>query len=323
MKLWNTTRAMVLIAAMIGCSSAWAASSSLIEQGKEHFKAKRFYAAEDCFNRALQEDPQNQIIYFYLGQTLEQLYDSKAAKSAYTNGFRINPFNKLGVSTKEALIQLNGRVEADIHKPSDDVKTTVKTVEMIRRQAADGRERYIRWGNAHSEHAVGMGNMAAARFGYEDPMTLNGVRRGDRMYDYYGANSANEVSGRSQIRSSWVRADAQKEALRHQSAALKAARELSASAANLEALLAEKPRPGGAKLRALGTQLYVRYYGNEDHEAPTPPEDPPIELKATELSWKGSPAAPTIASKQLSATPQSTESISLSQAAASILREKF
>jgi len=54
-------------------------------------------------------------------------------------------------------------------------------------------------------------------------------------------------------------------------------------------LLAEPKRPGEPKLRALGTQLYVRYYGTEDHSDPTPPEDPPIELKATELKLASLP----------------------------------
>jgi len=58
---------------------------------------------------------------------------------------------------------------------------------------------------------------------------------------------------------------------------------LQSSANNLQYLLADKKHPGEAKLRAFGTNLFVRYYGNEDHEAPTPPPDPILQLRATQL----------------------------------------
>ncbi len=315
MRLWRTAKVLILMAAVVGGTSAHA--SNLIEEGKEHFKARRFYAAEDCFNRASQTDPQNQLIHYYLGQTLEQLYDAKAAKAAYTDCFRINPFNEQGVAAKQALVHLSGRVEAEAHAPVDDVKVTAKTIEMINRQVADGQARYVRWGNSNSAHAISIGNMSAARMGYDAQMSLRGVRRGGRLYDYGGGR---DVSNSSEIRSSWIRADAQREALKHQIAAVQSCRELAASAANLEALIAEKKRPGEAKLRALGTQLYVRYYGDEDHESPTPPQDPPIELRATELSLKGLSGLSKIATKSMHTEP---EPFSLSQAAGLVLRSKY
>jgi hypothetical protein len=138
-------------------------------------------------------------------------------------------------------------------------------------------------------------------------MTWAGVRRGNRLYDY---NGMEDWSSRGQIRTSWIRADAQVQALRHRSAADQSARELAASAANLEALIAEKKRPGEAKLRALGTQLYVRYYGTEDHDAPTPPQDPLIELKATELRLSSLPPI----------KMETTANVSLAQIVGSTLR---
>jgi len=307
MRLKDTARLLVLVAAFIGGTSAHA--TSLINEGREHFLARRFYAAEDCFNRASQADPQNQMIRFYLGQTLENLYDDQAAKAAYTDCFRINPFNEQGNAAKKALLQLNGRVEERAHQATDTPEVTKKTVEMINRQSREMQANYIHWGNANSQRAISMGNRISARNGYFEPMTWSGVRGGRRLYDYSGME---DWSNSGQIRTSWVRADAQVQALRHQSASVQSARELAATAANLEALIAEKKRPGEAKLRALGTQLYVRYYGTEDHDAPTPPQDPLIELKATELRLSSMPQIKTVTSGN----------VGLAQSIGSMLRSK-
>jgi tetratricopeptide (TPR) repeat protein len=307
MRLKDSARLLVLVAAIMGGTSAHA--TSLIDEGREHFMARRFYAAEDCFNRASQADPQNQLIRFYLGQTLEHLYDEKAAKVAYTDCFRINPFNEQGSAAKKALLQLNGRIEERAHQATDTPDVTRKTVEMINRQSGEMQANYIRWGNTTSQRAISNGNRIASRNGYFEPMTLAGVRGGSRLYDYTGME---DWSSRGQIRTSWIRADAQVQALRHQSASVRSARELAATAANLEALIAEKKRPGEAKLRALGTQLYVRYYGSEDHDAPTPPQDPLIELKATELRLSSLPPIRT----------ETSANVSLAQSVGSMLRSK-
>ena len=62
------------------------------------------------------------------------------------------------------------------------------------------------------------------------------------------------------------------------------------SANNLERLMAEKQNTGASnpKLRALGTNLFVRYYGSHDQDGSTagaPPADPVQELKAKELKF--------------------------------------
>jgi hypothetical protein len=59
--------------------------------------------------------------------------------------------------------------------------------------------------------------------------------------------------------------------------------------------MAQKKQPGVPKLRAVGTDLYVRYYGNEDHEAPTAPPDPVLELHATQLKLTALPTLSPIA----------------------------
>ncbi len=59
------------------------------------------------------------------------------------------------------------------------------------------------------------------------------------------------------------------------------------SANNLQRLMSEKQNPNQPKLRALGTNLFVRYYGSHDQDGSTPSApaaDPVVEMKANQ--WK-------------------------------------
>lgn len=318
MTRWQTIQLFVIMVTLSCIGSANAAS--LIDEGKENFKNKRYYAAEDCFNRALQADPQNQLLHYLLGQTLEQLYDNKAAKSAYTNCFRINPFNTQGTAAKKALIQLNGRIEEQAHTATDTPQTMAKALDQIQRQSAERQGIYILNGNRNAAWALATGNREAAKYNYQTRMTLQSLRNGRGIYNY--GNAYSEISQEAAIHTSWLRADAQSQALMHQSQASIAARELANSAANLEILLAEQPRAGVPKLRALGTNLYVRYYGTDDHFDPTPPEDPPIELKATQLKLASLPPLPLLPNHKNEPVFAVTNRVSLSQVLATALLAK-
>ncbi|HEY9677964.1 MAG TPA: hypothetical protein V6C76_08135 [Drouetiella sp.] len=277
-------------------------SMSLVEEGKANFRLKRYYAAEDCFNRAAAADPSNQLIRYLIGQTLEQLYDSKAAKVAYMDCYRINPFNNYGEAAKKALTDLNSRMEAQAHQPADTIEQTQQTIDMIHRQSNQMQRINIRYGQAQANWATDIGNRAAARYGDYNRYNYRDVRNGRTLYNY-----DDEYSTRGQIRSSWARSDAAVQALNHQAMATQKAREIANSAANLESLLAEKKVDGEAKLRALGTNLFVRYYGNSDHEDPLPSDDPPIELRATEQKLQDLPATkPSLKAKSANTEVSST-----------------
>lgn len=108
---------------------------------------------------------------------------------------------------------------------------------------------------------------------------------GNGNYGYanpFGRN--NTVSNMNQIQQSYLRSDTQVQAYRYRTTGTQAAAYAQESANNLETLLAEKARPGEAKLRALGTNLYIRNYGskaNDGNVLSTPPEDPVEQLRAT------------------------------------------
>ena len=88
-----------------------------------------------------------------------------------------------------------------------------------------------------------------------------------------------EVSNQARINTSWIRNDSMVQGMKAQQQGVQSAAELQKSANNLESLLGEKPRAGSPHLRALGTNLFVRNYSDHDDDS-TPPQDPPLELKA-------------------------------------------
>jgi tetratricopeptide (TPR) repeat protein len=98
---------------------------------------------------------------------------------------------------------------------------------------------------------------------------------------YAGINmyGRHAVSNARQINTSYLRSDANVQAMRAQQEGVKAAAELQKSANNLESLLSEKEKAGSPHLRALGTNLFVRNYSDHDDDS-VPPVDPVIELKA-------------------------------------------
>jgi hypothetical protein len=107
-----------------------------------------------------------------------------------------------------------------------------------------------------------------------------------------GRSFANVSSSFNPNQQSWSSqsSDYQVQQLRRQQADVQSAQSAQESANNLERLMAEKPNSGSGtpKLRALGTNLFVRYYGSHDQDgstASTPPADPVQELKAKELKF--------------------------------------
>ena len=291
-----TKRAIISLAAFSFTVGLNAQAENIMEDGMTAFNQKRYYAAEDAFNKALQKDPNNQDLYLLLGKTLEFLRDQRGAKEAYENCFRINPFNTQGATARKSVTELSGRIEADSHQPSDTPEITKKTIDVIHRQVGELKSGYQKQGVDASNWRMQMSTLEAAKLGYDTQNTLRGLRS-NYGYGRRGSYSASrsdeqEVSNIFAIRSNYIRTDGQVQALTGRTWGTKAALAAQESANGLETLLAEPKRPGEAKLRALGTTLYTRYYGNEDHEPLAPPPDPLVELKANQVKLQDLPPLP-------------------------------
>jgi hypothetical protein len=87
-------------------------------------------------------------------------------------------------------------------------------------------------------------------------------------------------------RPSYNASDAQVQQMHKQQEDAQHAQYAQDSANNLQRLMSEKQNPNSPKLRALGTNLFVRYYGSHDHDGSTPSApaaDPVVEMKAKQM----------------------------------------
>jgi len=240
-----------------------------LEDGVEQYYYKRYHTAAMFFEEACAKDPMNWKPHFYLARTLEQLREYEAAKAEFEYCFRLNPFSKEGRLAKQAVLDLAADRERRKHI-ADDPMIVAQALRLLNSQSADLKGRIRAEANRLANERM---RVAAERLGMRVETNPNRYRRW-----YYRPDE--EVSGRAYIQNSWHRNDAMREAALARIEATRRAAEIQKSSNNLKLLIADPSnKPGSAKLRALGTNLYVRFYGSPERDD-IPGEDKPLELKA-------------------------------------------
>jgi tetratricopeptide (TPR) repeat protein len=113
------------------------------------------------------------------------------------------------------------------------------------------------------------------------PYTPSTILRASRQR---GARAVRSIA--PSVSPSYNASDAQVQQMRKQQENAQHAQYEQDSANNLERLMSEKQNPNSPKLRALGTNLFVRYYGSHDQDGSTataPAADPVMEMKAKQM----------------------------------------
>jgi hypothetical protein len=146
------------------------------------------------------------------------------------------------------------------------------TVRIISHQADDLARRKINVANDNSYFRL---RLAGLRPSFD----------GTRLYDTRGID---DLSNLDRINRMYEISDASTQSLRYRNQGQEAAYQSRASANNLLRLLSEPATLGSPKLRALGTNLYVRNYGEFDYDD-VAPADPLLELRATALKLPSKP----------------------------------
>ena len=163
-------------------------------------------------------------------------------------------------------------------------------------QAADLANRYRQDGNRWATYRRYLGNLEADKIQYETNNYMNGVGGGGGGFSSYrngygrggrggGMSSYDrrEISDMGRLQSNYVRTDSIVQANKARIESAQKAVFVQESAANLkDQILKPKILQDDAQLKALGTSLYCRYYGDETPSVDEPPvpDDPVMELRA-------------------------------------------
>lgn len=266
-------------------SSALAATA--LERGLQEYKLKRYNAAARIFEAEIDRNPSNLRARLCLGRTLEMLRDPEGAKDEYKYCFSADPFGPDGKLARVYLLEVAERVAKKKHGPADGPKLVAQSIKWINSQSADCKSRHIARGDAAARHKNNMMNDQMRR--QYNVHSVPDYNQNNRNRRYFG--DGGDVSQAYWIQSSYLRTDYLRQAALARAEAAKRAFEVQKSANNLKMLLADaQAHPGqrGPKLRALGTNLYIRNYG-EDREDLNLPVDPPIELRAKQMKFADDP----------------------------------
>lgn len=250
-------------------------------------KLRRYHAAADEFLEAIRLNPYDPASYAYLGETLLALKDRGGATESFKACFEVAPSSTYGRYAKGKLMALSAQNAYLNAAPQDSPKVVARTIDQINRQSKDLGRRYNTEFQNWSKWQAALHGMQSSRIA----RTANGRLRqvyGDDVATGNGWRQEAEFSNQSYIRNVRNQSAGMTRMVREQNNARLKALYVAESAANLKDQLLKAPRPGDARLRALGTNLYVRYFGDENSsERSMPvPEDPPIELRATALKLK-------------------------------------
>ncbi len=263
-----------------------------IDAGILNFKYKRYHHAQDDFEQALAFNPRSSVAYANLGSTLMTLKEEKDALEAFKACYALEPFGELGQYARVKIMDLEYFVAKYLSGPYDTPEWVAQTQNMINRQAADLSARAMAVGRTYAHNRQALAEIEANRIAMETRQTIQGVRSdaayisaygGGRWRSSYGRFSdpfaGREISDLAQIRTNYIRTDGQVQANNALIEATNKGRSAFDSAANLKDQLVQlQPTPGAPRLRALGTCLYVRYYGDGmPSRADVPPLiDPPM-----------------------------------------------
>jgi tetratricopeptide (TPR) repeat protein len=269
----------VLLSALLLClclgqqPSVYADDQVWIE-GLQHFQAKRYNAAAECFERAISANPGVQKYHYYLGASLRNSRNYGAAHDAFENAFRLNPFSELGNMAKQTLMELEDQVAKQQH-PIDDPALYGQALGQIDRQAGENQANWTGWGNREANFQRQLGQIEVRKIEDETRQRYSDYRKGI-------AHGYSLTINEAQLKMGFIAMDSQTQAAKYSTTGFSAAVETQSSANMLKQLLSEPYRPGVPHLRALGTNLYVRNYAPFDYND-APYIDPPQELRATSL----------------------------------------
>lgn len=271
--------------------------ADMLNKAQADIALKRFHAAAEELMNAIQINPSSSLAFRQLGDVLVELKDHDGALESYKACFENDPFGENGKYAKTKLLSLSASNAVKKTAPQDTQPVVENTINTVNRQVREysNRMQYESMRNSTRitrEAALGFTRDTIPRYDLNSADYI--LRRAQRgLGSSFGAGgragfAPNEISDLNYMRSNWARTDSRVRAMAVQREAAQRAAYVAESATNLKDQLLRPAKQGGARLRALGTNVYVRYYGDETPSSSDDkiPEDPALELRAKQQQLK-------------------------------------
>ena len=240
---------------------------SLLNAGIADFRAQRFHHAQDEFEKAISLKPGSPEAYADLGGTLLMLNDRPGAQESFRVCYALQPFGKIGAYARKQLIKIARDDAYEKTAAQDSQKLVERTLKTINRQTFEQTHMHQVQATSMAEYRMRLANIEIERLNAELHQVLDDVRA-QRANNGRGPHFGDDLEVMQEMinlynrRSSYQRKDGPRQANIALSGGLKHSAAVYDSAASLKEQILQPVLPGGARLRALGTSLYARYYGD-------------------------------------------------------------
>lgn len=264
------------------------------EEGLKHYNAGRFQHALVYFSQAAGRQPLNAEVHYYLANSMAYEGMHSEARAEYELCYKLNPGETLAQYCRAALAKYHMAV---MSHPDESDRATIgsarlavpsistqdlqrkprhlaKAESVIRRQAAYEKAKHRFYGESCATGVLGTAEREVLRIKDQaqqdmqqalEPPTFNSVRgRGiSSMFDPETAKArAEQVRRAAEEAIVIARQNAQNRANQYRRLSKEREYALDEVVANLESQLEDPISRSGVKLQAIGTDLYVRYYGH-------------------------------------------------------------
>ncbi|MBX9724975.1 MAG: hypothetical protein K2X81_26460 [Candidatus Obscuribacterales bacterium] len=265
-------------------AAAVSAAEDLAHKGMEFYKQKDFKQAVVFLGKATRKDPYNAELHYYLANSHIFLKDGNSAIREYSACFDLDPLGTFGQYSRKALLGFGKKFQglataaaepAGKHRiAADDAKSIKQAVALIAAQSCEREKLNHAAGEDSAKVSVSAGEDKQRRLSKAAEDLLADLSQANRSPSPALQEEMHEIQQSAVFAGQHARHDAQQQAAMHMSEAVKRSTAVEKSASSLLALMSEAPRRGKVKMKAAGTNLYVRNYDFE-------PEPPPEPLLAT------------------------------------------
>lgn len=254
------------------------AVDSNFKQGMQSYKKKDYNAALKLLKKSSAADPYNAEIHYYLANCHIFLNDGESAMKEYSQCFDLEPLSTFGQYSRQALLAFGKKFkglytqapDGKKHVYPDDPKSIKQALALIKDQTCEREKLHHDTAETAAKTAVDAGEERNHRINKKAEELAEDITPTDRPPSPEVQLELHEIQQKAVFEGQRAKLNAQQEATKHMTHAAERSTNIENSANSLLSLISEKPKPGRIKVKAAGTNLYVRNYDFE----PAPPIEP-------------------------------------------------